>query len=727
MRVQSAAEERGQAKLLKEDIFKLDLEVAEHRKHREAQATAASSQSMDVAPDVDSACRLNNKLNAAKMLVDAYRPKSFINLLSNERDNRSVLEWLNKWRPFVFGTDSTTGKPLGSTQDDVKRALASKDFDGRCHHRLPEQKILVLYGPPGTGKTTLAHVIARQAGYSPAEINASDERGKGLKERLDSLVSMKAHFTDGRPNCVIMDEIDGCQGAEGAGAVDILLKYIRDTNAAERARDGKAKKWGGGGRGGVEADGLEGADNLDHEGETEMPRDTKLKFKGTRTNLKKGGKENSKKALNAAKKGPQMLQRPIICICNDLYAPALRALRKEAKCIKITAPSTQRMVGRLQIVCQKEKMKADRLALTALHELHTGDIRSCLNALEMLAVDGGTIDKARVLQQAASVRDNGSGNLFDLWTQVFRVAGAQGNGQAKKVADDKDEALRALRAELKSHFSSMSRILVGCHQNYASVRYVDPRLEKTSRVLEELCVADVIDQQIKSQQHWGLSPYLGVGVLNFHVECAAPPFPKVEFPRELNESIQRAKANSSIWETMMVGMEAEMRQMVGSRLLMPVEIGPQLKNILSPNIKNSHQQHLMSSEDTARLQAHAQIMASMGLSYEASRDSIAAQGEKLLLLEPPVDKIVSFTKDAREDQPMAQILCQNLQRQIKKVLHEKELAFLRKPHVVYCKCKPAVDITKCEVCKGSQQCGTTPGTEKKVKSTSSRVTGMTPN
>ena len=93
-------------------------------------------------------------------------------------------------------------------------------------------------------------MIARQAGYSPAEINASDERGKGLKERLDSLVSMKAHFTDGRPNCVIMDEIDGCQGAEGAGAVDILLKYIRDTNAAERARDGKAKKWGGGGRGG---------------------------------------------------------------------------------------------------------------------------------------------------------------------------------------------------------------------------------------------------------------------------------------------------------------------------------------------------------------------------------------------------------------------------------------------------------------------------------------------
>ena len=128
-----------------------------------------------------------------------------------------------------------------------------------------------------TAQPTLAHVIARQAGHSPAEINASDER------------------------------------------------------------DGKAKKWGGGGRGGVEADGLEGADNLDHEGETEMPRDTNLKFKGIRTNLKKGGKENSKKAakalnaafkaLNAAFKGQQMLQRPIIC---DLYLQ--RLVRASSAC-----------------------------------------------------------------------------------------------------------------------------------------------------------------------------------------------------------------------------------------------------------------------------------------------------------------------------------------------------------------------------------------------------------
>ena len=47
---------------------------------------------------------------------------------------------------------------------------------------------------------------------------------------------MRGDFTDGRPNCIIMDEIDGCQGAEGSGATDILLKYIKDSAAAVKAK-----------------------------------------------------------------------------------------------------------------------------------------------------------------------------------------------------------------------------------------------------------------------------------------------------------------------------------------------------------------------------------------------------------------------------------------------------------------------------------------------------------
>ena len=48
-----------------------------------------------------------------------------------------------------------------------------------------------------------------------------------------------------------------------------------------------------------------------------------------------GGKAPSKKG---AKQKVQLLQRPVIAICNDLYAPALRPLRQIA--LVVTFPPT---------------------------------------------------------------------------------------------------------------------------------------------------------------------------------------------------------------------------------------------------------------------------------------------------------------------------------------------------------------------------------------------------
>jgi hypothetical protein len=75
----------------------------------------------------------------------------------------------------------------------------------------------------------------------------------------------------------------------------------------------------------------------------------------------------------SSKKGHKIpkLMRPVICICNDLYAPALRQLRQVAKVHMFVQPTISRVVNRLKYICKKERFKTSPIALSALAE-YTG-------------------------------------------------------------------------------------------------------------------------------------------------------------------------------------------------------------------------------------------------------------------------------------------------------------------------------------------------------------------
>ncbi|POI26479.1 hypothetical protein CIB84_009771, partial [Bambusicola thoracicus] len=119
--------------------------------------------------------------------VDKFAPRRYIELLSDDYTNRCLLKWLKLWDTVVFGKEKPVkkAKPVAEahppfrqhkeqqnkwkTKAQLTEEILEAELD---QHKRPKYKVALLCGPPGLGKTTLAHVIARHAGYNVVEMNA---------------------------------------------------------------------------------------------------------------------------------------------------------------------------------------------------------------------------------------------------------------------------------------------------------------------------------------------------------------------------------------------------------------------------------------------------------------------------------------------------------------------------------------------------------------------------
>ena len=351
----------------------------EHSRRRPSSSSAAAAAAARPAPSL--------------LWVDKYAPRTFMELLSDEQVNREVLRWVKSWHGVVFGGGGGNQNP-------------SSSFNGGGDGR-PEHKILLLAGPPGLGKTTLAHVVARHCGYLPIEINASDERSAtALQARVRDATEMAAGGglvpgRDGgrRPACVIVDEIDGAAGGpEGRSAVSALLRIVQATGG------GGGKKNRGKGNAAAAAPSKRGGGDDSDDSDREGEGDEGAPASASSPHRSKGG--TSRKGSS----GPGRLLRPIIAICNDAFAPALRPLRSVALVVHVRPPATTRLVSRLKAVCASENVRADRRALVAVAENSGRDVRSCLHGLQLLAGRGlAAAARARAEAAAAAAAGGGGG------------------------------------------------------------------------------------------------------------------------------------------------------------------------------------------------------------------------------------------------------------------------------------------------------------------------------
>ncbi|GAO48920.1 hypothetical protein G7K_3082-t1 [Saitoella complicata NRRL Y-17804] len=517
--------------------------------------------------------------------TDKYRPQKFTDLLGDERTHRDLLRWLKHWDFCVFGKGNPEST-LKSFKSDSSFGGGGSDFTPAPDvYKRPEQRIIMLTGPPGYGKTTLAHIAAKQCGYEVIEINASDDRtGAAVRNKVGNALDTHSITGSGKPACIIIDEIDGVSGQGGEQSfIKALLDFVTaDEQASLGARKRKKKK-------------------------TTKP-----------------------------------LLRPIICICNDQFAPALRPLRQYAQILRFKKLPTTSIVNRLKQICTKEGLQADLNALGLLCERTEGDMRSCMNALQFVRMKGDklTVDTVSNSSGVIGQKDVGKSS-WSVVESIFRVLHAKEERVKFNTGISTGHGKRFVGRLVEEVMTNgeYDKVMMGCFTAYPTQPYHDNLLSKPCQASDWLFFHDSIQRGIFDRQLGELGHYSPYAPVAFHhlfgtIKRHVP----VERSNADWDAHQKTLQNREILDTLMSHTTPTLRQIFRGSETFVLELASFLIRIISPDLKPVNSQ-LVKSGEREMLKRVVEAMIGFEMKYVQYKTE---EGLLIYRLEPPLEGAVMF-------------------------------------------------------------------------------------
>ncbi|XP_076063248.1 chromosome transmission fidelity protein 18 homolog isoform X2 [Oratosquilla oratoria] len=544
--------------------------------------------------------------------VERFKPKHYLDLLSDESTNRTVLQWIKMWDKIVFGIVKKVKKKdekkdnkdkdgkfnkFGKFNNNKKfnkgpELIVDLDEQGR-----PVQKTILLSGPPGLGKTTLAHVIARHAGYNVVEMNASDDRSVDMfRTRIENAISMQSVLgPDPRPNCLIIDEIDGAP----APSINYLVSVLSGQGTASKGKRGKKKE--------------------DH----------------------------------------SMLQRPVICICNDLYTPALRPLRQLALVIQFPPTLTSKLAQRLFEISRKQRLRADLTVLMSLCEKAENDIRSCLSVLQFVRSTHHEL-KLKDIDGAAIGQKDYQRSLFNVWRDIFSIPRPKRKRRCNPHEEQLDKSSTTLSDNADADVDEIvltspslwrfNRILQtvqscgeydkltqGWFENFPNMKFKHTSLDPISAGLDWASFTDLVYKEIHHSQSWLLMAYLPYACVTYHHLFATHQRPKIHYPNQQYEANNKLGKVQNLMAAVVNEMVPATRSSVSPSSLIK-DIFPYLLQIIQPNLRPVNTQ-LYSTKEREELNQLINTMISYNLTYHQEKSQ---EGQYAFTLDPNVEEIVQF-------------------------------------------------------------------------------------
>ena len=612
--------------LLAKPVREMVAEVDASRTRRAEDAAAALANAKAAASQTP-----NNKL-----WVDKYRPRSYLDLLSDEQANRDILKWIKSWDGCVFGRTAAPKKPAFGTrahqqqqqqqQRNGNKGNAGAETETDAHGR-PHQRILLIAGPPGFGKTTAAHILAAHCGYRAIEINASDDRTRDtMSRRLADAVQMQSVTADKRPNLVVLDEVDGAMGGEGSSAGGAIAEILRVANGTGGGK--KARRGGGGGS----------ADKTNH---------------------------------------AKLLRRPIVCICNDLYAPSLKTLREHAFVVRMGKPRPERVAERVRSILTRENVVVESpAAVSQLVERCDCDVRATVNALQLLMAQrreaGGN---GKLVLRASDVAEMAGKDVqstaFEVWDDVFHhgavVVGERrknpitraalsrvGAGAGRRFATVYDMHSAAL------HLAGGSDVVMsGVHEQLSFAKAQDLYMKRYAYAMDSLVYGDMLGRAMfrgGSTTNMALGAYSVLPVLcTRHAMTSVLERSPLEYPRLPYVARDMKRQRASLLSNWFAGCPSSTRaRSWGGASQACCEVLPYLLHSIAPAAAQ-RRNLAFSDAEASTVQGIVSTMVSYGLRYVNARPAGGMERGRALVerlksggdvgslaLDPPVDHLCSF-------------------------------------------------------------------------------------
>ncbi|TFK30182.1 P-loop containing nucleoside triphosphate hydrolase protein [Coprinopsis marcescibilis] len=527
-----------------------------------------------------------------QLWVDRYRPKKFTDLLGNERASREAMTWLKQWDWCVFGRNKVK-----------KRARIDEEEVNDDEYRRPREKYLLLSGPPGLGKTTLAHVIAKQAGYEVLEINASDARsGNVIDDRIRPTLEAGSTVGSSKPVLIIIDEIDGATGS-GDNSNTFIHKLVQLTQVRQRRKQQQGK------------------------------RDPHA---------------------------PRPILRPIICICNDINASSIAKLRPHALQIRFNKPSDVQTVKRLREICETEALRADARALATLVSVAKGDLRGCLNTLQFIKSKSENVTETVIRKATVGMKESDS-SVQSVINSLFTALSKKRVKDLGLLDSEERTYIPRLHHEIDA-CGRETRIATACFGHYATLRHHDASLSRHEKAIHWLTTFDTLSSSMYGEADFSLQHYLPYMLIPFFPLFKERGGERVERNNEDWEHLQVLRTNEEIYKTLGRNLRAaavrnngDFRHF-GETPTLQTEFAPLINRIISPPLRPVNSQ-VIKADEKALLDRLVQIMAAVELRFirEWGED-----GKSTYRLEPPIDVFITYDGKRAGDIPVSRYAVRHL-------------------------------------------------------------------